>query len=221
MNKAFNSLRYKSPFHTNKLDNLRIKLVLWLMGKNMKVLDIGCGDGFIMDRIELFGNQVEGVEISDNAIKRARKKGFKVHDCSLNEDWYPKIKSKFDVVFAGEILEHIFDTDRLLRNIKKILKKDGKLIITTPNIASLGRRLYLLFGKSPLVETTARSYDAGHIRYFTFDTLIKLLEENMFEIEYISSVYINFNNSGSLHSTMLAKLFPKLGSTIVIKARQK
>jgi methionine biosynthesis protein MetW len=205
----------------NAIDELRVKKILNLIGIHKKVLDLGCGDGFIMKRIKAIGNNVEGVEISNNAIKNARKNGFTVYDCSLNDDWSKNIKKKYDVIFAGELIEHIFDTDKLLRNVRKVLKKGGYLIITTPNIAALGRRLLLLLGKNPLVETTTRNYDAGHIRYFTFGTLAKLLTENSFEVEDITSIHINFSGNGKLYSTMLTKLFPKLGTTIVVKAKLK
>lgn len=221
MNKIFNSFRYKNPFYINDIDELRVEMILKLMGKRKKVLDLGCGDGFIMERINTAGNFAEGVEISTNAVKSARKKGFVVYDYSLDENWANKIKSKYDVVFLGETIEHVFDTDKLLQNVKKVLKKNGHLIITTPNIAALGRRLLLLLGMDPLVEITARSYDAGHIRYFTFDTLTRLLIENSFEVEHISSTHISFNGSGKFYSTKLAKLFPKLGSTIIVKAKLK
>ena len=221
MNKIFNSARYYNKFVFGEVDKIRVNAVLKLIGINKKVLDIGCGDGFIMERIRSFGNEAAGIEISKNAIIRARKKGFKVFDVTLNGNWSAKIKGKYDVVFGGEIIEHIFDTDNLLFNIKKVLNRNGALILTTPNIASLGRRLLMLAGKNPLIETTARKTDAGHIRYFTRNSLTKLLEENGFDVISVRSTVVNFGNNGKSYSKLLANVFPGLGNNIIIKAIRK
>jgi len=219
VNKGFNSKRYFNDFLISKSDNVRIERVLKLIGPNKLVLDLGCGDGFLMTRMRSLNNQIIGVETAESAILKARKKGFKIYDLLLEDKWCESITEKFDVVFAGEIIEHIFDTDNFLQNIRKVLKTNGRLIITTPNVASLGRRIFLLFGKNPLLETTARDYDAGHIRYFTRSTLKKLLIENDFKIIQIESSVVNFSNSGNFFSSLLAKVFPSLGNNIIVVAR--
>lgn len=220
MDKRFNSIRYGNDFSIDEVGAVRVSKILGLVGRGKFILDLGCGDGFLMERIRAQGNQVMGVEIAENALIKARKKGFHVYDLSLSENWAAQIKEKFDLVVAGEIIEHIFDTDKFLKNIWLILKENGKLIITTPNIASLGRRILLCFGKNPLIEATARGYDAGHIRYFTKDTLLKLLQENHFKVEKVESTVVNFDVNGKWKSQVLAWLFPGLGSTIVLQAKK-
>lgn len=220
MNKNFYSTRYPDNSSLSKIDEIRINKILKLIGENKQVIDLGCGDASIMEKIKACGNKVTGVEISENAIKKARQKGFEVFNLSLEDDWAKRINKKFDIVFAGEIIEHIFDTDKFLQNVRKVLKKNGSLIITTPNLASLGRRLLLLVGRNPVIETTARKHDYGHIRYFTCATLTNLLIENNFRIETTESTAVNFNKSSSLFSPTLANLFPTLGSHLVVKARK-
>ena len=68
-------------------------------------------------------------------------------------------------------------------NVKKVVKKNGYIIYSTPNIASLGRRLMLLFGKNPYIEVSNHKeinlFNApvvGHIRYFTLNTMVKIAE---------------------------------------------
>jgi len=101
-----------------------------------------------------------------------------------------------------------------------MLKDEGSLILTTPNIASFGRRLMLLLGINPLIETTAREYDGGHIRYFTKRTLITLLKENHFAVEDILSDVINFTHNGKYYSKFIPKLIPTLGRTLIVKAKK-
>jgi SAM-dependent methyltransferase len=131
------------------------------------------------------------------------------------------MEEHFDSVVAGEIIEHIFDTDLFLNNIYKVLKKNGTLILSTPNIASLARRIMLLLGINPLIEVTARRYDAGHIRYFTFKSLKNLLYENDFSIMHFTSDSINFDNKAFFKSKILAEIFPTFGKTLIIKAAKK
>lgn len=218
MNRKFNSKRYNHKFEESVVDKIRFNQILNLIGSGQKVLDVGCGDGFIMKKIKKAGNTVEGIEISSPAIKKARSRGFVVHDISLTSNWSKKISKKFDVVFAGEIIEHIFDTDKFLINISRVLKPKGKLVITTPNIASLGRRIMLFVGENPLLETTATPNDAGHIRYFTQKTLSNLLSKNHFKVQSNTSSVVNFDKEGKLFSVLLAKLFPQIGNNIIVKA---
>lgn len=221
MNKEFNSKAYNKKFIITSLDKIRIDKILHMIGIKKDVLDIGCGDGFMLEKIKKTGNFVSGIELAENALLRARKRGFKVYSLDLNGNWSNRIKKRFDVVLAGEIIEHIFDTDKFLQNIRKVLKENGYLVLTTPNIASLGRRIYLLLGLNPIIEYTARPSDAGHIRYFTRSTLSNLLKENGYKIEQFDTCVINFGNNGRFYSQIAAKIFPSLGNNLMVKASKK
>lgn len=222
--KQFNSRRFSNTYENNEVEKVRVEKILKLIGHKKHVLDLGCGDGVIMQKIKDLGNTVEGMEISTAAIAKA-KKGFKVYDVSLNsKNWPSKIKKKYDVIFCGEVIEHIIDTDNFLQNIRRVLKNSGYLVITTPNLASLGRRILLLIGKNPFIETSwsetiKNKKNAGHVRYFVKQTLIDLLQKHSFKIlDYMSGV-INFDQDGKIHSAFLANIFPTFGNTIIIKAK--
>jgi len=64
-----------------------------------------------------------------------------IHDLDLNDNWSKSIDKKFDFVIAAEVIEHIFDTDKFLNNIYAVFKKSGEIVLSTPNIDSLPRRL--------------------------------------------------------------------------------
>ncbi|MEI6631531.1 MAG: class I SAM-dependent methyltransferase [bacterium] len=221
MDKLFNSMRYsKDQDYLIGDSGKRIRILLDLIGTNKTVLDLGCGDGLVAGQILKNGNEVAGIEVSEFAIKKAKEKGIKVYDCDLNFDWSNLIKEKFDVVLCGEIIEHIFDTDKLLRNIYSVLKEGGVLILSTPNLAALGRRIFLLFGINPLTEVTARKYDSGHIRYFTLGSLKKLLKENGFMLKEFKSDYVSFYTKGRLRCGIMADLFPALGNSLIIECKK-
>jgi len=205
----------------NPADEIRIQKILTLVGSHKKILDLGCGDGFLMQKIKRNNNTVFGIDIASKALEKSQKKGLSVFDLDLNTNWSKGMEEHFDSVVAGEIIEHIFDTDLFLNNIYKVLKKNGTLILSTPNIASLARRIMLLLGINPLIEVTARRYDAGHIRYFTFKSLKNLLYENDFSIMHFTSDSINFDKKAFFKSKILAEIFPTFGKTLIIKAAKK
>jgi len=218
---VFNSIKYSGAQALRDSGLIRIRKVLDLIGEGRTVLDVGCWDGSIGELIKRNNNDVYGLENSLNAIRLAEDKGIKVKEFNLEEEVWPDFGIKFDVVFAGEIIEHIFDTDKFLQNIRAVLKDDGYAVLTTPNIAALGRRLMLLLGLNPLIETTAREHDGGHIRYFTRDTLIRLLDDNGFATVKFQSDVINFTNSGQFYTRLIPMILPTLGRSLIVKAVKK
>lgn len=214
----FNNLRYKNECNY-KNTNQRLKIMANLVNKKHKVLDLGCGTGDFLRLIKKNNNQIEGLEISKKVASIGIKRGLKIKIADLSKK-FPYSKNTFDTITAGEIIEHIYDTDFFLEEIKRILKPNGNVIISTPNIATLGRRIMLLFGINPLIETSLQNA-SGHIRYFTKKSLQQLLEKHSFKIDIFKSDVVNFSNNGKFKSYLLAKIFPKLGARIIIKAINK
>lgn len=200
-------------------DKERIKKIVELTGVGEKILDIGCGIGLIGEQIKKKGNIVYGIDLSKGAVNNARKKGIIAKVADIQKK-IPFKNNFFDGIILGEIIEHIYDTDKFLQEVRRKLKKDGYIILTTPNLATLGRRLLLFFGKNPHIEYYFREDSAGHIRYFVKDTLFKLLSDNGFKIEKYLSDEVNFNAKGTIKSKFIAKVFPTFGRTIIIKARK-
>lgn len=187
-----------------------------------KVLDVGCYDGHIgMLLKEKMGAQcvVYGIDAADNCVAESRKKGIKAKKCDITKGInYPS--NSFDIVFAGEIIEHVLDSDFFMRELKRVLKPNGTLIFTTPNSLSLGRRLNYLFGNGVFLEIsyTIPKNAAGHIHYFTFSTMKEFASMHKFEILSLYSDTVNFP---TFRSDMLAKYFPTLGQSIIVFLRNK
>ncbi len=200
-------------------DKERIEKIVELTGTGERILDVGCGTGLIGKKIKDKGNVVYGIDFSKGAINNTRKKGIIARVADIQKS-IPFKNNFFDGIILGEIIEHIYDTDKFLQNVRKKLRKGGYVIITTPNLATFGRRILLLLGKNPHIEYYFREDSAGHIRYFIKDTLFKLLSDNRFKIEKYLSDEINFNAKGTIKSKFLAKVFPSLGRSIIVKARK-
>ena len=106
-------------------------------------LDIGCGSCFYSN---LFPEaHYVGIDIVDKQIERAKKKKLDVKKHDLEEP-FPFKDNSFDCIFAMDILEHIYNTSQCLREINRVLKPDGILILQVPNISSLSSRIKVLMG---------------------------------------------------------------------------
>ena len=105
--------------------------------KNKKVLDAGCGEGYGSCFISGNANEVIGVDVSYEAIQHAQKK-YKRNNLKFERMSVQNLKfmnETFDAVLSFQVIEHLNDVNKFLNEIKKVLKKDGVAIISTPNRA--------------------------------------------------------------------------------------
>lgn len=211
------SRRYVGEYSYPVADEHRIRKCVRLIGASKTVLDVGAYDGQLSCRIRELGNDVTAMDASGDALEVARRKGLKTVLCDVASSW-PVAADSFDVVFAGEIIEHIVDTDFFLQECKRVLKPAGLLVLTTPNLASLGRRLMLLLGLNPMTDTALRPEQAGHVRYFVGASIRHLLEDNGFRMERLEGDFISVTNSGR-GSAYLANIFPALSRSLIVSAR--
>jgi len=145
--------------------------------KSSRLMDVGCGSGVALKRMQSFGWQVEGVDPDPSAAEAARTRGVLVKTGSLAEQHYPD--NHFDAVHMAHVLEHVHDPAALLRECFRVLKPGGTLVAITPNIESLGHRE---FGPSWLALDPPR-----HLLLFSLGTLRQSAERAGFRIEKLDS----------------------------------
>lgn len=116
--------------------------VRYLKAENRgRLLDVGCGNGFFLNQMRRLGWDVEGVEPDGRAASVARTKfGLKVFQGSLEEAKFPY--ECFDAITMNHVIEHVLDPIGLLRECRRVLRPGGKLVVMTPNIRSLGARIF-------------------------------------------------------------------------------
>jgi 2-polyprenyl-3-methyl-5-hydroxy-6-metoxy-1,4-benzoquinol methylase len=202
-----------------------------------RILDIGCGDGFITRMIgRKTGAMMSGIEISSSAAETSRKGGVECKVVNIDREKIPYPEGHFDAVFCGDIIEHVYDTEGLLENVRSVLKKDGYLIATVPNIASWYNRGFLLIGMMPTwIESSSKTFTGnpmikkgvGHIHAFTKRSLIELLRLKGFRIEKVKGCPVMADGTRSRSKESIwnnvDSFFAKkatLASTIIVKAKK-
>ncbi len=114
--------------------------VKWLSAPPGRLLDVGSGDGDFLALMRDLGWGVHGVDTDSVSVEKARSRGVEV-DCGvLLEQGYDS--DQFDAITMSHVIEHLHDPVEVLKECRRILKKDGVLVILTPNIQSLGHQYF-------------------------------------------------------------------------------
>lgn len=124
--------------------------------RNLRILDIGCGSGLMLNSLESYG-QVSGMDMSDDAISFSKEifsgkveKGFLPANI-------PYSKNNFDLVIALDVIEHINEDIEALKNIRTHMVEGGKAIITVP-------ACMMLWSKHDVVNEHKRRYDLKELK---------------------------------------------------------
>ena len=153
--------------------------------EKLKILDVGCGTGLNSSKISKNNHDITGIDISENAIKEYKKK-FKGHVVDITKG-LPFKKNTFDLILCSEVIEHVKDTKFCLFEFNRILKKNGTLLISTPNSVFWVYRLYAILGKS-----LSEVQHPDHERFFSKESLVYSIKKCKFEIKLIHSRKIFF-----------------------------
>ncbi len=144
--------------------------------KNLKILDVGCGDGFYERQIirqRIKNCQFYGVDISQKQLEKTKNIFSKSHKLNIDNQKLPFKNNFFDTVILSEILEHLFNPKFAIQEAQRVLKKGGYLFLTAPNSGALQIRLSLFFtGKSLLINYPQNEQ---HIRFFNRSGIEKLV----------------------------------------------
>ena len=159
-------------------------------GPDRRVLDLGCRYG-ALTQAYLPGNQVIGVDVDRDALAEAAKLGMETHWADLDER-FPFGEDAFDVVVAGELLEHVRDPEHIVGEARRVLRPGGRLVGSVPNSYRLKNRLRFLLGRAPESDPT-------HLHMFSPSDVRALLHEFAdVELQLISSRFLR------LHPRLLA-----------------
>lgn len=168
----------------NKIEKLhwwwegRRKLISLLLEKEKpkRILDVGCGTGETLTYLKkLFPkSELNGVDLSDNAIKFSKSRGHK-NIFKANALRLPFKDNKFDVVLLLDVIEHIKNHQKVINEAKRVLNSKGKVIITSPGLSFIWSKF---------------DENQGHQRRYTRHEILDLAQKADLEMDFIS--YFNF-----------------------------
>ena len=148
-----------------------------------RALDIGCGEGLFGRLAKDHFRHISGIDCSISALKSARSEGVDAIMADLDEGHLPFSDDSFDWISCLDVIEHVFDPEHLLDEIYRVLQRNGTLILTTPNIRFIDFiNPLLLKGVFPKTSQDRGSYDGGHLHYFTFRDIKKLISRAGFRV---------------------------------------
>ncbi len=184
------------------------KRVEWIVSKCIKreVLDVGCvgKSGIIHSKIAKVAKECVGIDIDVEKVKMMRRLGYNVivadaENFSLNR--------KFDVIVAGELIEHLSNPGLFLDCVRKHLKKTGYLVLTTPNARAL--RIFL-----------NKPFTSEHVQLYNLRALTNLLQRHGFQVTSIQFFWSDAKNLlGKLYDQLFVRFFPGFAVWFGVTAR--
>jgi methionine biosynthesis protein MetW len=143
------------------------------------VLDIGCSSGMLGKYIvSSKACIVDGVDLDSEAIKKCAPIYRKVVIKNLDKDELLSsfIEQSYDYIVVADVIEHLYDVSHLISQLRLLIKPAGTIIFSVPNISHIASALELLYGNFDYRQNGL--LDSTHIRFFSFDGLIKTLESS-------------------------------------------
>lgn len=175
-----------------------------------KLLEVGCGNGDALVRMQNLGWEVTGVDFDPKAAETARKRGVNVLTGSLQEQNF--ISNSFDVITLSHLIEHVHNPLQLIEKCYDLLSSQGRVVILTPNSQSLLHRIFKRDWKA--LEPPR------HLHIFNTNNLAELAKKAGFKTITIKTITRDANGifMGSMCLTRHQKYSPMVKVSILTKA---
>jgi len=191
------------------------KVIADLLPNNSKVLDVGCGDGSLMDLLAKDKNiEVRGLELDQSNVQKCIVKGLPVIQGDAETELYQFPPQSFDYVILSQTLQAFYKPDKVLKELLRIGKS---VIVSIPNFGYWKVRTSLLFfGKMPITKTIPNTwFNTPNLHMCTIKDLFNYCEDQNIEIKKV--IGVNENNISLIRKSNLEmkNLFSKLGIFLI------
>ena len=169
-------------------------------GRGRKVLDVGCGPGYLGDILARAGYEVTGIERSGCTGPGSFPASVRLIEADL-ESGLPPLTERFDYIVCADILEHLRDPLSLLQQLRNVLAPGGVLIASLPNSGNIWFRLNVLLGRFP--QDDKGLFDRTHLRFYMWSGWKELFRGAGFLIRAVSptAIPVGLVAPGSLRGT--------------------
>jgi methionine biosynthesis protein MetW len=193
------------------------KVIADLIEKNTRVLDVGCGDGVLMEFLKDNKNiDIRGLEISKNKAQKCIEKGLTVIEGNAEFDLKQFPDKSFDYVVLSQTLQAFLNPELV---INELLRVGKKAIVTIPNFGYWKVRLHLLLkGTMPVTEALPDQwYDTPNLHMCTIKDFVYFVKSR--DIKIFKSLALNEKNTSQINNNNLGikNLFSDLGIFLIEK----
>ena len=191
------------------------KVIADLLPNNTRVLDVGCGDGALMDFLVKEKNiEVRGLELNQNNVQECIYKGLPVIQGNAETELYQFPKQSFDYVVLSQTLQAFYQPDKVLRELLRIGKS---VIVSIPNFGYWKVRTSLLFfGKMPVTKTLPNTwFNTPNLHMCTIKDLFNYCEDQNITIKKVIGVNENKISFIKKNNLEMKNLFSKLGVFLI------
>tara|TARA_Y100000817_G_scaffold174406_1_gene136244 strand:- start:207 stop:800 length:594 start_codon:yes stop_codon:yes gene_type:complete len=187
------------------------KVIADLLPNNVRVLDVGCGDGSLMSLLTKEKNiEARGLELIEDNVKKCIYKGLSVIEGNAETELHQFPSQSFDFVILSQTLQAFYNPEKVLKDLLRIGKS---VIISIPNFGYWKVRTSLLFfGKMPVTKTLPNKwFDTPNLHMCTIKDLFDFCLEKNIKID--RAIGINENSTSEIKKSNLElkNLFSKLG----------
>jgi len=199
------------PLNERPLGGHARLLELTLAGRPECILDVGCSSGYLARFLVERGVRVIGIELDATSAVEAEAVCGEVVVGDVETMELPFAQASFDVVLCGDLVEHLRDPRAALARLRPLLRPDGRLVLTTPNVANWAMRLSLLGGRWRYTDRGI--LDRTHVHLFTRKTLVETLDAagyRILELDHTAPVPLLTAPAVERIAHGIAKLRPSL-----------
>ena len=186
-----------------------------LLPNNTRVLDVGCGDGSLMNLLKEEKNiEVRGLELNQDNVQQCIHKGLPVIQGNAETELHQFPTQSFDYVILSQTLQAFYKPEEVLRNLLRIGKS---VIVSIPNFGFWKVRIKLLiFGEMPVTKTLPNTwYNTPNLHMCTIKDLFKFCEEKNINIKKVIGVNENSTSVIKKRNLEIKNLFSKLGIFLI------
>ena len=187
------------------------KVIADLLPNNVRVLDVGCGDGSLMSLLTKEKNiEARGLELIEDNVKKCIYKGLSVIEGNAETELHQFPSQSFDFVILSQTLQAFYNPEKVLKDLLRIGKS---VIISIPNFGYWKVRTSLLFfGKMPVTKTLPNKwFDTPNLHMCTIKDLFDFCLEKNIKIDSAIGIHENSTSEIKKSNLELKNLFSKLG----------
>lgn len=168
-------------------DQSRPEVAALVPAQARRVLEVGCAEGQLGRSLRDRGHHVTGIELVPDVAARARLWLDHVETADVEADGFPFPPESFDVIIFADVLEHLIDPWRVLRETAGLLAEGGCVVASIPNVQNLDVLLRLARGRWDYRERGI--LDVGHLRFFTLASIRTLFAQAGLGLSHVGHLY--------------------------------